>query len=95
LKYVPVLNSGTACLHLAMRVLGVDVISPTAAFIAAVNPVTYMGAEPVFMDCGDDINIDPDKLESFLKGQCKMVDGKVIKKNRQRNKGHCSSSCFW
>jgi len=77
-------QSGTAGLHLAMRVLGVDrddeVIVPTATFIAAVNPVTYMGAEPVFMDCGDDINIDSDKLESFLEGQCKIVDGKVINK---------------
>ncbi|RQD69644.1 MAG: aminotransferase class I/II-fold pyridoxal phosphate-dependent enzyme, partial [Halanaerobium sp. MSAO_Bac5] len=81
-------QSGTAGLHLAMRVLGVDrddeVIVPTATFIAAVNPVTYMGAEPVFMDCGDDINIDPDKLESFLEDQCKMVDGKVINKKTDK-----------
>lgn len=93
-------QSGTAGLHLAMRVLGVDrdheVIVPTATFIAAVNPVTYMGAEPVFMDCGDDINIDPDKLESFLVNECKMVDGKVInKKNRKRNKSYRGSSCLW
>ncbi|PUU88384.1 aminotransferase, LLPSF_NHT_00031 family [Halanaerobium congolense] len=81
-------QSGTAGLHLAVRVLGVDrddeVIVPTATFIAAVNPVTYMGAEPVFMDCGDDINIDPDKLESFLANQCKMVDGKVINKKTDK-----------
>ena len=81
-------QSGTAGLHLAVRVLGVDrdheVIVPTATFIAAVNPVTYMGAEPVFMDCGDDINIDPDKLESFLADQCKMVDGKVINKKTDK-----------
>ncbi|SDJ02361.1 hypothetical protein SAMN04515654_12337 [Halanaerobium congolense] len=50
----------------------------------AVNPVTYMGAEPVFMDCGDDINIDPDKLESFLDNECKMVDAKVINKKTDK-----------
>ncbi|ADQ13559.1 LegC family aminotransferase [Halanaerobium hydrogeniformans] len=81
-------QSGTAGLHLAMRVLGVEhndeVIVPTATFIAAVNPVTYMGAEPVFMDCADDINIDPDKLESFLANECKIVDGKVINKQTGR-----------
>jgi len=81
-------QSGTAGLHLAMRVLGVDrddeVIVPTATFIAAVNPVTYMGAEPVFMDCGDDINLDPAKLESFLANECKMDAGKVT--NQQTGK---------
>jgi carbamoylphosphate synthase large subunit len=46
----------------------------------AVNPVTYMGAEPVFMDCGDDINIDPDKLDN----ECKMVDAKVINKKTDK-----------
>jgi hypothetical protein len=50
----------------------------------AVNPVTYMGAEPVFMDCGDDINIDPDKLESFLDNECKMVDATVINKKTDK-----------
>jgi dTDP-4-amino-4,6-dideoxygalactose transaminase len=43
-------QSGTAGLHLAMRVLeigpGDEVIVPTVTFIAAVNPVKYVGAEP-------------------------------------------------
>ncbi|MBF8436535.1 LegC family aminotransferase [Halanaerobiaceae bacterium Z-7014] len=51
-------QSGTAGLHLAMRVLGIgpgdEVIAPTVTFIAAVNPIRYMGAEPVFIDCDSD-----------------------------------------
>ncbi|SIQ32110.1 LegC family aminotransferase [Halanaerobium kushneri] len=78
-------QSGTAGLHLAMRVLGVDrddeVIVPTVTFIAAVNPVTYMGAEPVFMDCDNDLNMDLDKLESFLANKCEHQNGKVINKS--------------
>lgn len=81
-------QSGTAGLHLALRVLGIEpgdeVIVPTLTFIAAVNPVRYMGAEPVFMDCDDTLNMDMNKLEAFLEEECKYVDGKVI--NKQTNK---------
>jgi dTDP-4-amino-4,6-dideoxygalactose transaminase len=78
-------QSGTAGLHLALRVLGIElgdeVIVPTVTFIAAVNPVRYMRAEPVFMDCDDTLNMDMDKLEEFLENECDFIDGKVIKKN--------------
>lgn len=48
------LSSGTAALHLAMRLLGVSagdtVFCSTLTFIASVNPVIYQGATPVFID---------------------------------------------
>lgn len=81
-------QSGTAGLHLAMRVLGVEpgdeVIVPTLTFIAAVNPVKYMGAEPIFMDCDDTLNMDMDKLEEFLENECDYIGGKVINKKTKR-----------
>jgi len=81
-------QSGTAGLHLALRVLGIkpgdEVIVPTVTFIAAVNPVKYMGAEPIFMDCDDTLNMDMDKLEEFLKNECDYIDGKVINKKTKR-----------
>lgn len=81
-------QSGTAGLHLALRVLGVEpgdeVIVPTVTFIAAVNPVKYMGAESVFMDCDDTLNMDMDKLEEFLENECNYVNGKVINKRTNR-----------
>ena len=50
-------QSGTSGLHMSLQVLGVqrdeEVIVPTLTFIAAVNPVTYLGANPVFIDCDD------------------------------------------
>lgn len=81
-------QSGTAGLHLALRVLGIEpgdeVIVPTVTFIAAVNPVKYMGAEPIFMDCDETLNMDMDKLEEFLENECHYIDGKVINKKTNR-----------
>uniref|UniRef100_UPI000A4D66FC aminotransferase class I/II-fold pyridoxal phosphate-dependent enzyme n=1 Tax=Clostridium sp. NkU-1 TaxID=1095009 RepID=UPI000A4D66FC len=68
-------QSGTAAIHLALLLSGVkpgqEVIVPTLTFIASINPVTYIGATPVFMDCDDSLNLDCDKLEDFFeKGMC-------------------------
>ena len=81
-------QSGTAALHLALRLCGVDkedeVIVPTLTFIAAVNPIKYLGAEPVFMDCDDTLNIDCDKLACFLQNECKLTTQGLI----NRHTGH-------
>ncbi len=75
-------QSGTAGLHLAMVVSGVEygdeVIVPALTFIAAVNPVKYVGAEPVFMDCDDSLCMDMDKLEKFCTEQCTFEGNKLI-----------------
>ncbi|MCM1326541.1 MAG: LegC family aminotransferase [Bacteroidales bacterium] len=67
-------QSGTAGLHLALLECGVMpgdmVIVPTLTFIAAVNPVRYQFAEPVFMDCDDSLCMDPVKLRRFCEQEC-------------------------
>ncbi|MGL5049550.1 MAG: LegC family aminotransferase [Fusobacteriaceae bacterium] len=72
-------QSGTAGLHTALRVLGVkagdEVLVPTLTFIAAVNPVTYEGATPVFIGCDDTLCIDPNLLEQFLRNECYIEAG--------------------
>lgn len=77
-------QSGTAALHLSLMEAGVEygeeVIAPTLTFIAAVNPIRYCGAEPVFMDCDDSLCMDPVKLEKFLRVECDFEDGVVINK---------------
>ncbi len=74
-------QSGTAGLHISLLVCGVKrddlVIVPTLTFIAAVNPVTYIGAEPVFMDCDDSLCIDPAKLEKFCAEECEIRNGSL------------------
>nr|WP_315023618.1 LegC family aminotransferase [uncultured Aminipila sp.] len=77
-------QSGTAGLHVALRILGVragdEVIVPTLTFVAAVNPVKYLGAEPVFMDCDDSLCMDVSKLEKFCLEECKFDGQNLINK---------------
>ena len=64
-------TSGTAALHLALRVLGVgpgdEVLVSTFTFCASVNPVLYLGARPVFVDSeAATWNMDPELLVGEL-----------------------------
>lgn len=81
-------QSGTAGLHLALHYYGVSsgdmVIVPTLTFIAAVNPVMYEKAEPIFMDCDDSLCMDPEKLRRFLREEC-LFDGREVR-FKQNNK---------
>ena len=52
-------------------------IVPTLTFIAAVNPVRYQFAEPVFMDCDDSLCMDPQKLRRFCENECVTEDGQL------------------
>jgi aminotransferase in exopolysaccharide biosynthesis len=82
-------QNGTSGLHIALEVCGVtkddEVIVPTLTFIAAVNPVKYIGAEPVFMDCDDSLTMDVDKLKDFCETKCKFIDGKLINKTTDKH----------
>lgn len=82
-------QSGTAAIHLALMESGVkeneEVIVPTLTFIAAVNPVKYCKAFPVFMDCDDSLTIDPVKLEEFCENECELINGILVNKKSKRN----------
>ncbi|PUA34968.1 pyridoxal phosphate-dependent aminotransferase [Paenibacillus elgii] len=65
------LSSGTAAIHLALRLLGVGagdtVFCSSLTFVASVNPVLYQGAEPVFIDSEPESwNMSPQALERAL-----------------------------
>ncbi len=65
------LSSGTAAIHLALRILGVssgdEVLVSTLTFSATVNPIVYEGATPVFIDADRETwNMDPGLLEQEL-----------------------------
>lgn len=81
-------QSGTAGLHTALLLTRVtkedEVIVPALTFIAAVNPVKYIGAEPVFMDCDDSLCMSPDKLEKFCREECDFSEGKLMNKKTKR-----------
>lgn len=75
-------QSGTSALHLSLVEAGVKpgdvVIVPPLTFIAAVNPVKYQFATPVFIDCDDSFCMDPVKLREFCENECEF-DGQVLK----------------
>jgi len=82
-------QNGTSGLHIALEVCGVtkedEVIVPTLTFIAAVNPVKYVGAEPIFMDCDDSLTMDVDKLKDFCETECSYLDGKLINNSSKKH----------
>ena len=66
--YVAALSSGTGALHLALQLVGVspgdEVLCQSFTFSASANPITYLGAKPVFVDSETKTwNICPDLLE--------------------------------
>lgn len=70
-KHAVALASGTAALHLAVKLAGIKrndkVFCSDVTFSASVNPVVYEGGEPIFIDTERDTwNMDPDALrEAF------------------------------
>ena len=76
------LSSGTAAIHLALIILGVnpgdEVFCSTFTFSASTNPIVYLGAKPVFID-SDKIswNIDPQILDEELRRRSRI--GKLPK----------------
>ena len=71
-------QSGTAALHVALHELGIgrddEVIVPALTFIATVNPVIYVGAQPVFVDIDFKTwNIDTYKIEECITKKTKAI----------------------
>lgn len=74
-------QSGTSALHLSLVEAGVGcgdiVLVPPLTFIAAINPVKYQHAEPVFIDCDDSLCMDPIKLAKFCGEECEFSNGQL------------------
>lgn len=70
-NHVAALSSGTAALHLALILLGVErgdeVICQSMTFSASANPIVYQGATPIFVDSEPETwNICPNHLEAAI-----------------------------
>ncbi|WP_324719181.1 DegT/DnrJ/EryC1/StrS family aminotransferase [Salinimicrobium sp. HB62] len=70
--HVAALSSGTAALHLALILAGVErgdeVLCQSLTFAASANPIVYLGATPVFVDSEEEtLNISPGYLEEAIK----------------------------
>ncbi len=81
-KEVAALSSGTAALHLALIQLDVkpgdEVICQSMTFAASANPISYLGAVPVFVDSEEEtLNLSPVELERAIKDR--ISKGKNVK----------------
>lgn len=80
--HVAALSSGTAALHLALVLAGVqagdEVICQSMTFSASANPIAYLGATPVFVDSeAETMNMSPALLEQAI--QDRIAIGKTPK----------------
>ena len=71
------LTSGTAAIHLGLRLLGVgpgdEVLCPSFTFVATANPIIYCGAAPVFVDSeADTWNICPARLREAITDRIRL-----------------------
>ncbi len=82
-------NSGTSGLHLAMLVAQInknhEVLAPALTFIAAINPIRYANAQPVFIGCDETLCICPKLTEQFLQQNTEMVGGNCINKKTKKH----------
>jgi perosamine synthetase len=71
--------NGTAALQVALQIVGVkpgdEVLVPTVTFIAPVNAIRYLNADPVFLDCDTFYNIDANKAIDFIKTETIYKNG--------------------
>ncbi|MFM7431306.1 MAG: aminotransferase class I/II-fold pyridoxal phosphate-dependent enzyme [Flammeovirgaceae bacterium] len=77
IEHCAALSSGTAAIHLALIILGVqqgdEVICATFTFSGSCNPIVYKGATPVFVDSEMDTwNIDPILLQEAIEARIKV-----------------------
>ena len=70
-------NSGTDALFLGLKALklgpGDEVIAPALSWVATANAIAMTGAEPVFADIGDDLNMDPASVERLITPRTRAI----------------------
>ncbi len=81
--------NGTAALHLALKLSGVtanhSVILPNVTFVASANAITYVNAEPIFIDIDEKTwQLDVNLLERFLKNECIVTSQGTLHKSTDR-----------
>lgn len=76
-RYAVGVNSGTDALIFALKALGIrsgdEVITVPNSFVASATCIRILGAKPVFVDVGDDYNIDPTKIAAAITPKTKAI----------------------
>ena len=76
-RYAVGVNSGTDALIFALRALNIgpgdEVITAPNSFVASTGCIRIVGATPVFVDVGDDYNIDVSKIRAAIGPKTKAI----------------------
>lgn len=93
-KRAVVCVSGTNALHLAMVLVGVEqndeVLTQALTFIATCNAISYIGAEPVFIDVDKStMGLSPDALKAWLATNAEVRNGQCYNKGTGRRVKAC------
>src|SRR5690606_26497374 len=88
-KRVVAVVNGTAALHIALKVAGVqandEVFMPALTFVATANAATYLQAIPHFVDVSEEtLGLDPVKLENYIQEIGEMRNGQLVNKKTNR-----------
>jgi dTDP-3-amino-2,3,6-trideoxy-4-keto-D-glucose/dTDP-3-amino-3,4,6-trideoxy-alpha-D-glucose/dTDP-2,6-dideoxy-D-kanosamine transaminase len=76
-KHAIGVGSGTDALFLSLKTLGIkegdEVITTPFTFFATIGSIVTAGAKPVFVDCGLDLNINPELIEAAITKKTKAI----------------------
>lgn len=93
-KYAIATVNGTAALHVALQLAGVqrddEVITQALTFIATCNALSYVGAHPVFGDVDlDTLGLGPEALRRWLSEHAELRDGQAWNRSTGRRISAC------
>ncbi len=87
-KYIVSVISGTSALHLSIIASGIkkneEVLIPSMTFVATGNSVLYNNSIPHFVDINENLSVDFEKLEKYLKKITILKNGKCYNKKTKR-----------
>jgi perosamine synthetase len=93
-KYAVATVNGTAAMHVTLQLVGVqrddEVITQALNFIATCNALSYIGAQPVFVDVDrDTLGLSPAALAQFLAQHAELRGGRAFNKTTGRRLVAC------
>jgi aminotransferase in exopolysaccharide biosynthesis len=88
-RYAVAVVNGTAALHVALRLAGVqpsdEVLIPALTFVATANAVTYCGALPHFVDSSSTtLGLDPGAISEYLAVNSEQRSGQCVNRRTGR-----------
>lgn len=93
-KYAIATTNGTSALHMALLLVGVkrdtEVLSQALTFVATSNAISYIGAEPIFIDSAkDNLGMSPESLREFLETYVVFEGDHAVNKKTKRRISAC------